>query len=97
MVISQICIKNMQLTQKPYVLIIFDGWGYSENTLFNAIHSAKKPVWDKLWKQYPHTLVSASGTDVGLPDLQMGNSEVGHMNIGSGRIVNRNLLASCRP
>ncbi len=79
----------MQLTQKPYVLLILDGWGYSENTLFNAIHSAKKPVWDNLWKQYPHTLVSASGTDVGLPDLQMGNSEVGHMNIGSGRIVHQ--------
>ena len=80
---------KMQLPHKPYVLIILDGWGYSENTLFNAIHSAKKPTWDKLWKHYPHTLVSASGTDVGLPDLQMGNSEVGHMNIGSGRIVHQ--------
>ena len=79
----------MQLAQKPYVLIILDGWGYSENTLFNAIHSANKPVWDNIWKHYPHTLVSASGTDVGLPDLQMGNSEVGHMNIGSGRVVHQ--------
>jgi 2,3-bisphosphoglycerate-independent phosphoglycerate mutase len=79
----------MQLSHKPYVLIILDGWGYSENTLFNAIHSAKKPTWDNIWKMYPHTLVSASGPDVGLPDLQMGNSEVGHMNIGSGRIVHQ--------
>lgn len=77
------------LPNRPYVLLILDGWGYSENTLFNAIHSAKKPVWDQLWKTCPHTLVSASGTDVGLPDAQMGNSEVGHMNIGSGRIVNQ--------
>ncbi|MEX2353383.1 MAG: 2,3-bisphosphoglycerate-independent phosphoglycerate mutase, partial [Gammaproteobacteria bacterium] len=74
---------------RPYVLIVLDGWGYSENTLFNAIHSAQKPVWDRLWRDCPHTLVSASGTDVGLPDAQMGNSEVGHMNIGSGRIVNQ--------
>jgi len=79
----------MQLAHRPYVLIVMDGWGYSENTLFNAIHSAKKPVWDNLWKNYPHILVSASGTDVGLPDAQMGNSEVGHMNIGSGRIVHQ--------
>jgi 2,3-bisphosphoglycerate-independent phosphoglycerate mutase len=79
----------MELTNRPYVLIILDGWGYSENTLFNAIHSAKKPTWDHIWKMYPHILVSASGTDVGLPDLQMGNSEVGHMNIGSGRIVHQ--------
>jgi len=50
----------MQLAKKPYVLIILDGWGYSENTLFNAIHSANKPVWDSIWKNYPHTLVSAS-------------------------------------
>ena len=79
----------MQLPHRPYILLILDGWGYTENTLFNAIHSAKKPVWDNLWKNYPHSLVSASGTDVGLPDSQMGNSEVGHMNIGSGRIVNQ--------
>jgi len=79
----------MGLPHKPYILIVMDGWGYSENTLFNAIHSAKKPVWDNLWKNCPHILVSASGTDVGLPDAQMGNSEVGHMNIGSGRIVHQ--------
>lgn len=79
----------MPLPHRPYILLVLDGWGYTENTLFNAIHSAKKPVWDNLWKTYPHTLISASGTDVGLPDSQMGNSEVGHMNMGSGRIVNQ--------
>jgi 2,3-bisphosphoglycerate-independent phosphoglycerate mutase len=69
------------------VLIILDGWGYSDNTIYNAIESARKPVWDRLWENYPHTLINASGVEVGLPDNQMGNSEVGHMNIGSGRIV----------
>lgn len=72
---------------KPIILIILDGWGYSENTSYNAIHSARKPVWDRLWEEYPHTLIEASGTEVGLPASQMGNSEVGHMNIGSGRIA----------
>lgn len=79
----------MQLPHRPYILVILDGWGCTENTLSNAIHSAKKPVWDYIWKNYPHTLVNASGREVGLPDAQMGNSEVGHMNIGSGRIVNQ--------
>ncbi len=79
----------MQLERRPIVLIILDGWGYSESTYYNAIHSAHKPVWDKLWDQYPHSLISASGLDVGLPVDQMGNSEVGHMNIGSGRIVDQ--------
>lgn len=69
------------------VLIILDGWGYSENPLGNAILAAHKPVWDGLWKNYPHTLISTSGTDVGLPADQMGNSEVGHLNLGAGRIV----------
>ena len=74
---------------KPIVLIILDGWGYSENTVYNAIHSANKPVWERLWRDCPHTLLQASGIDVGLPAQQMGNSEVGHMNIGSGRIVDQ--------
>jgi 2,3-bisphosphoglycerate-independent phosphoglycerate mutase len=71
------------------ILIVLDGWGYSENTNYNAIHSARKPVWDRLWSECPHGLISASGLDVGLPDAQMGNSEVGHMNIGSGRVVHQ--------
>ena len=78
---------TLTLPRKPMVLIVLDGWGYSDNTVYNAIHSAKKPVWDSLWEEYPHSLINASGLEVGLPDRQMGNSEVGHMNIGSGRVV----------
>jgi 2,3-bisphosphoglycerate-independent phosphoglycerate mutase len=69
------------------VLLILDGWGYSENPQHNAIAVASKPVWDKLWEQYPHTLIRTSGAAVGLPADQMGNSEVGHLNLGAGRVV----------
>ncbi|MBT5230024.1 MAG: 2,3-bisphosphoglycerate-independent phosphoglycerate mutase [Methylococcales bacterium] len=72
---------------KPVVLLIMDGWGYSEEVANNAILAAKTPVWDRLWKEHPHTLIRASGAEVGLPSGQMGNSEVGHMNIGAGRVV----------
>lgn len=72
-------------------LIILDGWGYREDTEMNAIASAHKPNWDKLWDQYPHTLISGSGRCVGLPEGQMGNSEVGHLNMGAGRIVYQEL------
>ena len=77
----------MTLQKKPLVLIILDGWGYSEKTQSNAILAANTPVIDKLWQDYPSTLISGSGLDVGLPDGQMGNSEVGHVNLGAGRIV----------
>ncbi|MGP7734806.1 2,3-bisphosphoglycerate-independent phosphoglycerate mutase [Oceanimonas smirnovii] len=77
----------MNSTKKPLVLLILDGWGYSEKTEHNAIHSAHTPVLDGLMKNRPSTLISTSGDDVGLPDGQMGNSEVGHVNIGAGRIV----------
>lgn len=79
----------MQTAHRPIVLVILDGWGYTENTVYNAIYSAHKPVWEKIWAKYPHTLIRASGTEVGLPAEQMGNSEVGHMTIGAGRIVNQ--------
>lgn len=79
----------MQVSHKPTILIILDGWGHTDNTVYNAIYSANKPTWDRIWEDYPHTLISASGIDVGLPAPQMGNSEVGHMNIGSGRIVDQ--------
>ncbi len=69
------------------VLIVLDGWGYSEDTTSNAISAAHKPVWDKLWQDYPHTLIRTSGAAVGLPADQMGNSEVGHLNLGAGRVV----------
>ncbi len=71
----------------PMVLIILDGWGYRESEKYNAISAAKKPHWDKIWQTYPHTLIDGSGNAVGLPDGQMGNSEVGHLNMGAGRIV----------
>ncbi|HVL01412.1 MAG TPA: 2,3-bisphosphoglycerate-independent phosphoglycerate mutase, partial [Dongiaceae bacterium] len=77
----------MSPARKPHVLIILDGFGYREDPESNAVYHARKPVWDKLWKERPHTLISGSGMDVGLPDGQMGNSEVGHMNLGAGRIV----------
>ena len=74
-------------TAKPVVLLILDGWGYSETPQNNAIEAANKPVWDNLWEQYPTTLIRTSGAAVGLPADQMGNSEVGHLNLGAGRVV----------
>jgi 2,3-bisphosphoglycerate-independent phosphoglycerate mutase len=72
---------------KPLVLIILDGWGYSPKTEANAIALARKPTYDRLLREYPNTLIHTSGPWVGLPEGQMGNSEVGHLNIGAGRIV----------
>lgn len=77
----------MTATRKPLVLIILDGFGHSDSPEFNAIYAAKKPNWDRLLASQPHGLISGSGMDVGLPDGQMGNSEVGHMNLGAGRVV----------
>lgn len=77
----------MSFRVKPAVLLIMDGWGYSENAQSNAIMAADTPVWDRLWANCPHTLISTSGAEVGLPDGQMGNSEVGHLNLGAGRVV----------
>lgn len=77
----------MSQSRTPHVLIILDGFGHRTETEFNAIAHANTPTWDKLWSERPHTLISGSGMDVGLPDGQMGNSEVGHMNLGAGRIV----------
>lgn len=72
---------------KPTGLIILDGWGHREATDFNAIAQANTPHWDALWHNYPHTLINTSGNVVGLPEGQMGNSEVGHLNLGAGRVV----------
>jgi 2,3-bisphosphoglycerate-independent phosphoglycerate mutase len=72
---------------KPLVLIILDGWGYRAETKANAIALARKPTYDRLLREYPNTLIYTSGPYVGLPQGQMGNSEVGHLNIGAGRIV----------
>jgi 2,3-bisphosphoglycerate-independent phosphoglycerate mutase len=76
----------------PVVLVILDGWGYRESSKDNAIALAKTPVMDTLLEVYPNTLIQASGRDVGLPKGQMGNSEVGHLNIGAGRVVPQELV-----
>lgn len=77
----------MPLAHKPTILIILDGWGHSDNPYCNPIAHARKPTWDRLWNSYPHTLIDGSGLAVGLPPDQMGNSEVGHLNLGAGRVV----------
>jgi 2,3-bisphosphoglycerate-independent phosphoglycerate mutase len=76
---------------KPLVLIILDGWGYRAETKANAIALARKPTYDRLLREYPNTLIQTSGPFVGLPEGQMGNSEVGHLNIGAGRIVHMDI------
>ncbi|MEO0985689.1 MAG: 2,3-bisphosphoglycerate-independent phosphoglycerate mutase [Cyanobacteria bacterium J06639_14] len=76
----------------PMVLVILDGWGYRADTDGNAVAVSQTPVMDSLWTAYPHTLIHTSGKDVGLPDGQMGNSEVGHLNIGAGRVVPQELV-----
>ncbi|MEO6992267.1 MAG: 2,3-bisphosphoglycerate-independent phosphoglycerate mutase, partial [Lacunisphaera sp.] len=85
----------MTSTRPPVLLVIRDGWGknpHPSQDKFNAVFLAKKHCDDALQAKYPHALVSASGHDVGLPDGQMGNSEVGHENIGAGRIVDQELV-----
>ncbi|MDB1122392.1 2,3-bisphosphoglycerate-independent phosphoglycerate mutase [Vibrio algarum] len=77
--------------KKPMALVILDGWGYREDNASNAINNANTPFMDGLFANQPNTLISASGLDVGLPDGQMGNSEVGHTNIGAGRVVYQDL------
>lgn len=72
---------------RPVVLTVLDGWGYSEKAEGNAILAAKTPNWDRLWAKFAHGLVNTSGIVVGLPKGQMGNSEVGHLNLGAGRVV----------
>ena len=76
---------------KPLVLVILDGWGYRAETNANAIALARKPTYDRLLREYPNTLIHTSGPSVGLPEGQMGNSEVGHLNIGAGRIVHMDI------
>ncbi len=77
--------------KKPVALIIMDGYGYTSETKGNAVAAANTPNLDRISKEYPSTLINASGLDVGLPNGQMGNSEVGHTNIGAGRIVYQDL------
>jgi 2,3-bisphosphoglycerate-independent phosphoglycerate mutase len=77
--------------KRTTLLVILDGFGYREEKESNAIAAAQAPVWARLWSERPHTLISGSGRDVGLPAGQMGNSEVGHMNLGAGRVVYQDL------
>ncbi len=74
---------------RPMVLTVLDGWGYSEDPDHNAILNARTPNWDRLWGQFAHGLINTSGIVVGLPAGQMGNSEVGHLNLGAGRVVHQ--------
>ena len=83
-------INDMSPRKSPKVLIIVDGFGYSANGNYNAISAANAPCWQNLWENNPKTLIGTSGMSVGLPDGQMGNSEVGHMTLGAGRVVYQN-------
>ena len=76
---------------KPIVLTVLDGWGYRTETKGNAIALARKPAYDELVRKFPNTLIQTSGPFVGLPEGQMGNSEVGHMNMGAGRIAHMDI------
>jgi len=76
---------------RPVMLVVLDGWGWREETADNAVRLARTPNFDRLWAECPHALLRTSGRDVGLPDGQMGNSEVGHLNLGAGRVVMQDL------
>ncbi|HIJ23418.1 MAG: 2,3-bisphosphoglycerate-independent phosphoglycerate mutase [Gammaproteobacteria bacterium] len=86
----------MSVKRGPAVLCILDGWGYRESPDCNAIAAAKTPVWDQLWAEKPRTLIVTHGAEVGLPADQMGNSEVGHLNLGAGRVVYQEYTRICR-
>jgi 2,3-bisphosphoglycerate-independent phosphoglycerate mutase len=77
--------------RRPVMLVILDGWGWREERADNAVRQARTPAFDRLWSAGPHAFLRTSGRDVGLPDGQMGNSEVGHLNIGAGRVVMQDL------
>src|SRR6058998_1019134 len=76
----------------PVVLIVLDGWGFRPGREGNAIELGKTPTWHRLWERAPRTLLEASGLAVGLPEGQIGNSEVGHLNLGAGRVVPQDLV-----
>jgi 2,3-bisphosphoglycerate-independent phosphoglycerate mutase len=82
----------MAFPRKQVVLVVIDGFGYREEREGNAIALARTPSWTRLWERYPRTLLQASGSAVGLPAGQMGNSEVGHLNLGAGRVVKQDLV-----
>ncbi|HEY2636324.1 MAG TPA: 2,3-bisphosphoglycerate-independent phosphoglycerate mutase, partial [Solirubrobacteraceae bacterium] len=80
-----------ELPAPAVCLIVLDGWGLAPKSEGNAVARADTPVFDELWETYPHTELTASGEAVGLPDGQMGNSEVGHLNLGAGAVVQQDL------
>lgn len=84
--------RTFARVDRPVVLVVLDGWGHRESTVGNAIAMAQTPTWDRLWARAPRTLLDASGLAVGLPEGQMGNSEVGHLNLGAGRVVMQDLV-----
>ena len=77
--------------RRPVMLVVLDGWGWRDDVADNAIRQARTPTFDRLWASCPHAFLHTSGQDVGLPPGQMGNSEVGHLNIGAGRLVMQDL------
>ncbi len=85
-------VAKRQHLRKPVVLIVLDGWGHREDTKDNALASANTPRFREFWNNYPHTLLDASGLAVGLPEGQMGNSEIGHTTIGAGRAMDTDLV-----
>src|SRR5215470_7922650 len=84
--------RSMSNRPAPVALIVLDGWGYRPERAHNAIELGRTPVWHRLWHDGPKTLLEASGLRVGLPEGQMGNSEVGHLNLGAGRVVPQDLV-----
>src|ERR1700679_3088541 len=81
-----------ELPAASVCLIVLDGWGLAEPGPGNAVSLAETPVFDKLWATFPHTTLTACGAAVGLPEGQMGNSEVGHLNLGAGAVVKQDLV-----
>src|ERR1700740_2973982 len=80
------------MASRPVMLVILDGFGWREDSADNAVRLARTPAFTALWQSSPHAFLHTSGRDVGLPDGQMGNSEVGHLNIGAGRTVKQELV-----
>src|SRR5438445_2090685 len=76
---------------RPVMLVVLDGWGWREESADDAVRQARTPTFDRLWSAGPHGFLHTSGREVGLPPGQMGNSEVGHLNIGAGRVVMQDL------
>src|SRR4026207_2251468 len=84
--------SNGPTSGAPVALVVLDGWGFREEREGNAIELGHTPVWHGLWNSSPRTLLDASGLAVGLPEGQMGNSEVGHLNLGAGRVVPQDIV-----